>query len=511
MDYVGRILADRYRLERPLAEGGMGAIWIGRHLSLDRDVAIKLISRASDKKSPDSTTQSSSTVIPEEVRKRFEREAKAAAQLQSPHIVQIFDYGVDNDIPYIAMELLEGQDLRQLLKQQPRYHPADVLMLATPIGKALALAHDRGLIHRDIKPGNIFIARIGKEDVVKVLDFGLAKSYVQSDGMTSPEVILGSPHYISPEQIMCLPVDPRTDLWSFGVVLFRLLTGKLPFVGQTVVDTAELILNAPSPRATEICPSLPPSADAFFERCLSKDPNGRFANALDMLVGLREVVVAADDASSSGGEIPRISTRPPPPPVSAATSSIVLPFGGRGPAPPPSNPGVRQQSSGIPFQVPSVVDDPETRSDTNVRVSVATRSSMRKMGVRRLPVKPIAIAAAGIVAVTTLVLVVRAGRSDRSNAAIENRDFRTTTTQPTSASSSTEVAPQVLPDPTASRTDWSTITQTSDAVALGSTAFSSTPSVSTASAPPAAASSSSPLKGPLPSSTVKRPGRVKIF
>ena len=215
------VIAGKYRLVRPLARGGMGTVWAASHIQLDRDVAIKLMA-------PSSAGSA-------EARARFEREAKACAQLSSPHIVGVYDVGVAEDVPFLVMELLQGEDLGSRLRREGRLSVSAAAALLIPVCKALRRAHDAGIVHRDIKPSNIFIVRDDDAEVVKVLDFGVAKfTLLRSEGtLTQAGALLGSPNYMSPEQVRNRDVDARSDLWSLGVVFFQAVTGQLPFRGTT--------------------------------------------------------------------------------------------------------------------------------------------------------------------------------------------------------------------------------------------------------------------------------------
>jgi serine/threonine protein kinase len=189
---AGSIVAERYQLERPLRQGGMGAVWLAHHVALRIPCAVKFIHATTD--AP-------------EARARFEREAIAAAQLRSPHVVQILDHGVWHGMPYIAMELLEGEDLRTRLHRVGRLPPAEVHAIITQIARALAKAHGNGLVHRDLKPANVFLVPDDDREIAKVLDFGVAKTTappgaasMSTDGETKTGAILGTPFYMSPEQ-----------------------------------------------------------------------------------------------------------------------------------------------------------------------------------------------------------------------------------------------------------------------------------------------------------------------
>ncbi|HZF47432.1 MAG TPA: protein kinase [Polyangiaceae bacterium] len=278
---AGAVVAGKFRLERPLAKGGMGSVWVARHLQLDLNVALKFMTV--------DVAKSASG------RARFEREAKAAAHLQSPHVVSVLDYGVDGEIPYMVMELLKGEDLETRLRRTKRLPLPELLTLLTQAAKGLRRAHEAGIVHRDLKPRNIFLVH-GPEDeeiLLKILDFGIAKEMtkVLVDDSTSTGQVIGSPNYMSPEQIRAVKdIDYRTDLWSLGVIVFQAATGRLPFWGEAIGDVFAKILVDPIPVATSICPDLPPSIDAFFEHALARDPLKRFPSTREMAAAFAEVV-----------------------------------------------------------------------------------------------------------------------------------------------------------------------------------------------------------------------------
>jgi serine/threonine-protein kinase len=282
----GAVIAGRYLLEAPLARGGMGSIWAARHLRLGSRVAVKFMDPACAA-DPSSRT-------------RFAREAKAAATLKSPHIVQVHDYGIEAEIPYLVMELLEGEDLHARLGRRGRLSLPEAALLAAPIGKALRRAHEVGIIHRDLKPRNIFLARTDDEEIVKILDFGIAKQIGASvTGQTTRTgEILGTPHFMSPEQLRGeRDVDGRSDLWSLGVILFRATTGQLPFAGEILSLVITKILVDPLPSALQIAPDLPPEIDAFFARALARDRDQRFASAHEMVEAFTRLAASASGES----------------------------------------------------------------------------------------------------------------------------------------------------------------------------------------------------------------------
>lgn len=254
-------------LVRQLGEGGMGKVWLARHEGLETDVVVKfLAAEGADR---------------EEAEARFAREASAAAAVKSPHVVQVFDHGVTQaGTRYIVMELLEGRDLATHLAAKGPMPPSDVAAVIAQVAKALSKAHKAGVVHRDIKPENIFLCDAdGGEMFVKVLDFGIAKREQQMSSKTTTGQVVGTPYYMSPEQILGEgPVDARTDIWALGVVAFEALTGKRPFEGSTV-GAITLAIHRSKPRPSEHVPSLPAAFDDWFARACAREPAERFQTA----------------------------------------------------------------------------------------------------------------------------------------------------------------------------------------------------------------------------------------
>ncbi len=260
---AGAVLDAKYELEKHLARGGMGSIWIARDLKLQRTVAVKFIDVAWAKST--------------DARERFVREAIAVAQLRTAHAIQVYDHGLDQRTPFIVMEYLEGENLKTRLEQVGKLSFADTLTLLRQIARALRVAHEAGVIHRDLKPQNIFLARVDGDEVLKILDFGVAK-IVGLESMTLEGEVLGSPRYMSPEQLRGqADVDHRSDVWSLGVILYRCLTGVHAFPGD-LVEVTSAIRKGTWQRPSQISPEFGPEVDAFFARAMSVDPEGRFAS-----------------------------------------------------------------------------------------------------------------------------------------------------------------------------------------------------------------------------------------
>jgi eukaryotic-like serine/threonine-protein kinase len=292
------VIAGKYRLERELASGGMGAVWVARHLQLDELVAVKFMS----------------ATLPElaDARARFAREARSAALLRSPHVVQVLDHGVDGDLPYIVMELLSGEHLGDRLKRSLRLSLRDASIIAGQVGKALGRAHRAGIVHRDLKPANVFLARLDDEEIVKILDFGIAKNLADEGprlDVTGGDLLMGSPQYMSPEQARgSRAIDQRADLWSLGAILFRAVTGVPAFEGASAVDVIVQICTGAIPLASRAAPDLSPDVDAFFFRALARDPARRFASAREMTEAFASLVPRLDaGVPSSRSSQPRES------------------------------------------------------------------------------------------------------------------------------------------------------------------------------------------------------------
>jgi serine/threonine-protein kinase len=233
---AGDVVAARYQLIRKVGSGGMGSVWYAHDLSLDAPCAVKLIDgeKAND----------------ENIRMRFEREAKASAQLRSAHVVNVFDFGVWNRTQYLAMEYLEGEDLSNRLLRLGRLDFEATYRVIAHVARALMAAHSVGIVHRDLKPENIFLVQNYEEEIAKVLDFGIAQhhGYSLSDKATREGAFLGTPCYVSPEQARGRPIDHRSDLWSLGVIAFQCLTGQLPFEGTALGELMGQILYEPLPK-----------------------------------------------------------------------------------------------------------------------------------------------------------------------------------------------------------------------------------------------------------------------
>jgi hypothetical protein len=280
---LGHVLADRYELGQVLGQGGMARVHQGLDRQLGRQVAIKVLAPPFDRD--------------REFVERFRREARAAAGLSHPNIVAVFDSGSDDGTHFIVTELVEGETLADRLRRDGPMPPADAVAVAVDIARALAAAHTRGLIHRDIKPGNVMLLPDGR---VKVVDFGIARA-AGSDTLTNTGVVLGSTAYLSPEQAGGQPVDERADLYSLGCVLYEMLTGHVPFRADTPIATMYRHVNEDAPPPSTIAPVQPELEDVVL-LCLEKDPKRRFASAAELEAALLAVPLA------QGGDTMRLET-----------------------------------------------------------------------------------------------------------------------------------------------------------------------------------------------------------
>ena len=283
-----------YEILAPLGAGGMGEVYRARDSKLERDVAIKVLpqSLAAD---PDALA-------------RFEREAKAVAALSHPNILAIYDFGTHEAASaYAVMELLEGETLRGKLDAGP-ISQKQAVDYALQIAKGLSAAHEKGIVHRDLKPENLFVTKDGH---LKILDFGLAKkveavapgeetSAPTVSGHTEPGTVMGTMGYMSPEQVRGLPVDHRSDIFSFGAILYELLSGKKAFKKDTASDTMAAILREEPPELTQSGRNISPALDHIVKHCLEKDRDNRFQSANDIVFALSE---ASGPTTTSGVQL----------------------------------------------------------------------------------------------------------------------------------------------------------------------------------------------------------------
>ncbi len=375
--FIGKVLAGKYRIDGFLKKGGMGAVYRGTHLMLGKSVAIKVIK-------PELVT-SDDTV------QRFQREARAASHLSHPNIVTIHDLDqAEGGTLYIAMELLDGKSLKQVVMEQGALEPDRAIRIAKAIAGALALAHRNNVIHRDLKPQNIMMTRDsnGGEKPI-LLDFGIAKTF-ESDqpAITSTGMVLGTPQYMAPEQAAGKPVDGRSDLYALGIILYEMLVGQVPFDDPSIPAVLVKHLNElPKPPST-LRSGIPPSLEQIVLRCLDKVPEKRFASAEELLAALsavEETVVAPKSNPTVGipALIPPIGDEPTQ--VQKTSISAV-------PSPP------------LPPPLPNVpLDEVTVRSDRKLHSQKASNRGLWMA---------MALCLVGIVAVAVALIVLTGGKDD---------------------------------------------------------------------------------------------------
>jgi serine/threonine-protein kinase len=338
----GALVTPSIRLERLLGRGGMGSVWIAQHLQLRTQVVVKFM-----------TAERAES---QESQQRFRREAELAAQAKSPHVVQIFDHGVSQlGVPYIAMELLEGEDLGKRIAREGAVEPRRFADWLSQACRGLARAHAKGIVHRDIKPENIFLCDNDGEVLVKVLDFGVAKGVMDPSGFLSTRTgaMLGTAYYMSPEQTMGKKdIDHRTDLWALAVVTFYALTGVRPFTGDGIGPLVLSITTDPLPLLSAKNAALGPELDAWMTKALARARDERFQTAKELAEAFAKAVGALETSQGR----------------SAATSWPT------GPVPPPRN--LDSASSEQGFAASTMA--PSVSSEASPRASAAGRAGPKR-------------------------------------------------------------------------------------------------------------------------------------
>jgi beta-lactam-binding protein with PASTA domain/tRNA A-37 threonylcarbamoyl transferase component Bud32 len=316
---VARVFSNRYEVVREIARGGMAEVYLARDQLLDRPVAIKVLS---------SEYARDPTFV-----ERFRREAQAAANLNHPNIVAIYDWGQEQGTYFIVMEYVAGQSLRDLLGTRGRLPPTEAAQIAAQIAAALAFANRNGVVHRDIKPGNVLIDDDGKANVA---DFGIARGPA-TDNLTQTGSVMGTANYFSPEQAQGQPVDGRSDVYSLGVVLYEMVTGRTPFTGDTAVSVAyQHVREEPVPPSA-IVPELPAAMEHVIMHALAKNPAARYQTADELRADLIRfergqpvtAIVAGTGATAAvtqvagATQMAQARPEPPPPPKRRRTGAII--------------------------------------------------------------------------------------------------------------------------------------------------------------------------------------------
>lgn len=359
----------RYVIESVLGKGAMGVVYLARDPVIGRRVALKTLTIPEDEEEA------------EEFRQRFLREAQAAGILNHPGIVTVFDAGVDDEtgLSFIAMEYIEGRSLREFLRAGHGFAYSEVSRIAAALAAALDYAHTKGVVHRDVKPANILFTPQG---MVKITDFGVAR--LESSNLTATGQFIGTPNYMSPEQVAGGVVDGRSDLFSLGVVLFELLTGQRPFPGHTLTEVAYKIVHEPARIPSQVRPGLPPAFNPIVLKLLEKDPDRRYTRGADVaraLEALRRVLAGV------AGDVSQFTPPPPHPAASEIGGVAAAPTATRATTVDPSAPA------------------PE----------LAESARERRPGIWRLPIEArwVALLLAAVVVPPCLLLAMLATKVDR--------------------------------------------------------------------------------------------------
>jgi serine/threonine-protein kinase len=284
-------IAGKLRLVKPLGQGSAGQVWLAKHLHLGSKVAVKFLNRE--------------VSLSKTAKERFVREARAIARIRSPHVVQVHDFGFHEEHAYLVMEHLVGETLEDRLDKVGKLTPDQTLRVVTHIAKALQKAHDAGIVHRDIKPANVFLVDYGDEEVAKVVDFGIVKANADAvtttgamSTLTQTGSLLGTPYYMSPEQIQDSgSVGPQSDLWALGVIAYECMVGQLPFDGPNFPTLVMAICRDPVVPPSSLA-NVPKAFDAWVERALQRDPRARFGSARELARELCQAVLFPDSGES---------------------------------------------------------------------------------------------------------------------------------------------------------------------------------------------------------------------
>ncbi len=376
----GALVAEKFRIERVLGIGGMGVVYAAKHELLNQQVALKLLlpEVAKDK----------------EAVARFLHEGRATARLQSAHVVRVMDVGMVGDAPFLAMELLSGEDLSVVLETRGRFLITETVDYLLEAMEGLSHAHAAGIIHRDLKPSNLFLVREGETRTIKVVDFGISKSMgTEAGNITSTSAVLGSPAYMAPEQLRSSKhVDARADVWSLGVIAFELLTNAVPFDGETVGQIFANVLEKPPTRPGTLRVEIPGKLEEAILRCLQKSADARFSSVGELASAIARfgtgrcdpLVASIEKRLSAPGAAPLVQSRPSIPDLEPSSPKLRTTSAAPKAAPPPiSTPGFEFDDEPMG---PSLITVDEARAkpaSTSASASGASRAAQVTIMTRR--------------------------------------------------------------------------------------------------------------------------------
>jgi eukaryotic-like serine/threonine-protein kinase len=298
---IGETLAGKYSIEKLIKHGGMGSVFVGKHVLMDKTVAIKVLRP--------------SLALDNDVVARFSREAKAASRISHPHAVSVTDFGEDEKgVVFLVMEYLDGLTLKEVIKAEGPMALDRAVEIIRQVAGALDAAHEQGVVHRDLKSDNVMLSQTNGGDWAKVLDFGIAK--IQTDGVrdidiTAPNLVIGTPQYMSPEQChQSGPLDARSDIYSLGVIIFEMLAGRVPFTGESPTVIMMKQVQDDPPSISESRPDLPVAVGAVLDRALAKKPSDRFRSAGELSAAFTEAAIATSPAAPEAAVIAAPTTVP---------------------------------------------------------------------------------------------------------------------------------------------------------------------------------------------------------
>ena len=349
---LGQVLAEKYRIDERISEGGMGTVYRGTHVLMDKTVAVKVLrpSLAADEK----------------IVARFSREARAASKILHPHALSVTDFGEDqNGTVFLVMEFLNGETLKDLIRKEGPMPLPRVVEIMRQVGSAIDEAHSQGVVHRDLKSDNIMLLAATAGDYAKVLDFGIAKikepDGAYDPGLTSPDLVIGTPQYMSPEQCSQSPdIDARSDIYSLGVILYEMFVGHVPFLGDSPTAIMLKHLQHPVPSVLDERPDLPPAVDKVIQKAMQKRPENRYASICELVEDLT-IAAGIELKTPSYPEMkPPVASGSPPVELDDADEETLVRRRHTTPMEPPPLPPIEQPPPASSFNpwkvlVPSVI------------------------------------------------------------------------------------------------------------------------------------------------------------